>query len=72
MSSDLERIKGGIHVLYVNYNHNNYVAMSMTAPSLAKVFTNQISKFHTFAEVVSQCANMSQQGVCKQTLTPAR
>lgn len=72
MSSNLECIKGGINVQYVSYNPNNYVAMSVTAPSLAKVFTNQISKFHTFAEVVSQCANISQQGVCKQTLTSAR
>lgn len=55
-----------------NPNNNNYVAINMTAPGLAKVFTNQISKFHTFAEVVSQCANISQQGVCKQTLTSAR
>lgn len=55
-----------------NNPNNNYVAMNMTAPALAKVFTNQISKSHTFAEVVSQCANISQQGVCKQTLTSAR
>lgn len=45
--------------MYVDNNHNNYVAMNMTAPSLAKVFTNQISKFHTFAEVVSQCVPTS-------------
>lgn len=59
--------------MYVgNKPNNNYVAMNMTAPGLATVFTNQISKSHTFAEVVSQCANISQQGVCKQTLTSAR